>query len=122
MFLFRWLLNIASLMLVDYIVPGISYSGFWSLFWVSLLLGFLNAVVRPIIIILTLPVNVLTMGLFTFIINAFVFWLVGTIVKGFTITDFNAAFFGALVYYVLILIINYFLEKKPRRIQTKSIK
>lgn len=109
--LIRWFLNIIVLFLVSYIVPGIKFNNFWSLIVTSVVLGLLNAIVRPVLILLTLPVNILTLGLFTLVINAFVFWLVGTIVKGFEIKNFTSAFIAALVYWLIILLINYISER-----------
>ncbi|KKQ81344.1 MAG: Integral membrane protein [Parcubacteria group bacterium GW2011_GWF2_38_76] len=101
-FLLRWLLSIVTLVLITKLVPGIEFTS-----------TFLNALIRPLLILLTLPINILTLGLFTLIINAFVFWLAGTIVKGFEISDFNAAFFGALIYWLIATILGY-LEKKKK--------
>lgn len=111
MLLLRWLLNTLILLVVGYIVPGIKFESFWAALITSVIIGFLNAVIRPIIILLTLPVNILTLGLFTLIINAFVFWLAGTIVRGFEVANFWAAFWGALVYAILVMFVNY-IEKK----------
>lgn len=106
MLLLRWLLNTIILLIVGLIVPGVKFENFWSALITALVLGFLNALIRPLIILLTLPVNILTLGLFTLIINAFLFWLASTIVKGFEVSNFWAAFFGALVYSIIIMIIN----------------
>lgn len=111
MFLLRWLLNALVLILVTRIVPGITFQSFWSALVTSLVLGLLNALIRPFILLLTLPINFLTLGLFTLIINAFIFWLAGTIVKGFEITSFATAFWGALVYAIIVTLIG-FIEKK----------
>lgn len=111
MLLLRWLLNTLLLLIVAKLTPGVSFVSFWSALIASLVLGFLNALIRPFIILLTLPVNILTLGIFTLFINALMFWLAGSIVKGFEITNFAAAFWGALVYTVLVMIVN-FIEKK----------
>lgn len=112
MIFLRWLLNTLVLMIVAYIVPGIKFESFWSALITSLILGLLNALIRPLILLLTLPINFLTLGIFTLVINALMFWLASSIVKGFEITNFAAAFWGALVYAVIVMIINFFLEKK----------
>lgn len=122
MWFLRWLLITFILMLVAYIVPGVSFSGFWPALITSAVFGLINAIIRPIMIILTLPINVLTLGLFTLIINAFMFWLASTIVKGFEVTSFSAAFWGALVYWLIITLINYLLEDRPTRVKVKSRK
>lgn len=100
-------------MIVSFIVPGIEFSSFWSALITSAVFGLINALVRPILLILTLPVNILTLGLFTLIINALMFWLAGSIVKGFYIQGFAAAFWGALVYWIIVTLIN-FLEKTSK--------
>ena len=112
MIFLRWILNTLVLLSVAYIVPGVSFTGFWAALITSLILGLLNALIRPLILLLTLPINLLTLGIFTLVINALMFWLASSIVKGFEITDFAAAFWGAVVYAAITMIINYFLEKK----------
>jgi len=122
MWFLRWLLNTFILMLVAYIVPGISFSGFWPALLASAIFGLINAVVRPLMIILTLPINILTLGLFTLVINALMFWLASTIVKGFFVANFAAAFWGALVYWLIITFISYLFEDRPIKVKVKSRK
>ena len=95
--LLRWLIYAVAIMLLAYIVPGISVRNFYSALIAALILGLVNAVIRPLVILLTLPVNILTLGLFTLVINALMLWFVATIVKGFDVQNFTAAFFGALI-------------------------
>jgi len=111
MLLLRWLLNTLILILVAKVVPGVEFKSFWAALITSLVLGLLNAVIRPLIIFLTLPVNILTLGLFTLVINALMFWLASSIVKGFEVANFWAAFWAALVYVLFVMVINY-IEKK----------
>jgi len=99
------------LLLVANIVPGVDFTSFWAALIAALILGLVNAVIRPIMLLLTLPINILTFGIFTLIINGLMFWLVSTIVKGFNIMGFGAAFWGALVYWIIIMIINYFIDR-----------
>jgi len=73
-------------------------------------------------IILTLPINIVTLGLFTLIINALMFWLTSTIVKGFEVTNFSAAFWGALVYWLIVTMINYVFSDKPKVVKVRSQK
>jgi len=120
MWFLRWLLNTVVLMIVAYIVPGVSFSGFWPALITSAIFGLINAVIRPIMIVLTLPINILTLGLFTLIINALMFWLTATIVKGFEVANFGAAFWGALVYWLIITFINYLFEDHPTKVKVKS--
>lgn len=107
MWLLRWLLNTMLLLLVSYIVPGVNFASFWSALIASIILGLINALIRPLVILLTLPINILTLGLFTLIINALMFMLASSIVRGFEISNFTAAFWGALVYAILATFINY---------------
>lgn len=106
MLLFRWLINALSVLLVAYVVPGIRVESFYTALLVALVLGILNAVVRPILIILTLPITLITLGLFTLVINAVLFWLVSTWVKGFYVDTFWAAVLGALILWVLSMLTN----------------
>ena len=102
----RWLLSALSLMLVAYLVPGISVVSFYAALMAALVLGLANALIRPILIVLTLPVNILTLGLFTLVINALLFWLAASIVKGFNVAGFWPAFWGALVMWLIGWLLN----------------
>ncbi len=104
--LLRWLFSALSLMAVAYLVPGISVQSFYTALIAALVLGLINALIRPVLILLTLPVNILTLGLFTLIINALLFWLAATIVKGFGVAGFWPAFWGALTMSVVSWILN----------------
>lgn len=94
--LLKWLINALALLGIAYLIRGISVSSFYVALVAALVLGLINALVKPVLILLTLPVNILTLGLFTFVINALLFWFVSTVVKGFIVADFAAAFWGAL--------------------------
>jgi len=107
MLLLRWFLNALILLLVSKIVPGVEFTSIWSLLITVVVLGLINALIRPLIILLTLPVNILTLGLFTLVINALMFWLAASIVRGFEVRDFWSAFWGALLYWLFVLIISY---------------
>ena len=95
--LLRWLISALTLILIAYFVPGITVVSFYSALIAALILGLINALIRPLLIILTLPVNILTLGLFTLVINALMFLLASSMVKGFYVTSFMAAFWGALI-------------------------
>lgn len=95
--LFLWIINALAVLLAAYLVPGIHVTGFYAALLVALVLGLVNLVFRPLLVILTLPINILSLGLFTFIINGFLFWLVSTVVKGFEVRGFWAAVIGSLV-------------------------
>ncbi len=102
----RWILNALALLLVTKVVPGIRVDNFYSALVVALVLGILNALVRPILIFLTLPINILTLGLFTLVINALLLWFVSTLVKGFQVAGFAPAFWGALVLWAVSWVTN----------------
>jgi len=93
----KWIISALAILLAAYLIPGITISGIYIAIIVALLLGLINAIIRPIVIILTLPINIVTLGLFTFVINGFFFWLLSTFIKGFQISGFWIAVLGALV-------------------------
>ena len=95
--LLRWCLSAAALLAAAYLIPGIAVQNFYTALIVALLLGLLNAVIRPILVILTLPINLLTLGLFTFVINGLLFWFVASFVDGFAVSGFWVAVLGAIV-------------------------
>lgn len=97
MIIVRWLVGALAVMLVAYLVPGITVTSFISALLVALVLGFVNAVIRPILIFLTLPITILTLGLFVLVINALLFMLTAYFVPGFAVSGFGAAFLGSIV-------------------------
>jgi putative membrane protein len=109
----RWIINAAALLLVAYLYPGVMVQTFFAALIAALVLGLVNAVVRPILVLLTLPVTILTLGLFLFVVNALLFWLVAEIVQGFRVTGFVAALIGSLLYSVITLVTSWLLF--PRR-------
>jgi len=96
-FLVHWLVVALGLAAAAYLVPGVSVSSGPALAFGALVLGFVNAVVRPVMTLLTLPLTVVTLGLFYFVVNAAAFGLAAALVPGFTVASFWAALFGALV-------------------------
>ena len=106
----RWVINAGLLMLVPYVVPGVTVKNFGTALVAALVLAFVNALIKPILILLTLPINLLTLGLFILVINGLMFWLVSAIVKGFVISGFWPAFFAALVFSIFSLTLNYLLD------------
>lgn len=108
--LLRWILNAAALLLVAYLVPGVHVAGFYAALIAALVLGIVNALIRPLLILLTLPITILTLGLFTLVINAFLLWFVSTVVKGFAIDGFVPALLGALVLWAMSVITNSLLQ------------
>jgi putative membrane protein len=105
----RWIINAAALMLVAYLYPGVNVESFGAALIAALVLGLVNAVVRPVLVLLTLPVTLLTLGLFLFVINALLFWGVAEVVKGFNVNGFLAALVGSILYSVITLITSWLL-------------
>ncbi|MFC1775530.1 phage holin family protein [Patescibacteria group bacterium] len=101
--LIKLILTALALLLSAYLVPGISVASFYTALIIAVSLAVVNLIFKPILVLLTLPINILTLGLFTFVINALLFWFLSTIVKGFYVEGFIAAFFGAL----LVSIVSY---------------
>jgi putative membrane protein len=101
------IINILAVLATSYVLPGIHLRNFWTAFWVAIVLGIVNAILRPIIFILTLPINILTLGLFSFIIMGFLVYIVSVIVPGFRIDNFGWAILFALI----VAIINWILWK-----------
>ena len=98
---FRLLITALGLWAAATIVPGVTIVGVGNLIVAALLLGLVNAVIRPIILILTLPLTLLTLGLFIFVINGLLFWLVGSFVQGFHVAGFWSAVGGAILYSII---------------------
>ncbi|MDO8499754.1 MAG: phage holin family protein [bacterium] len=110
--LFRWLLVACTLMLVTYYVPGIFVRDIWVALIAALVLGLVNTLIRPVLLILTLPINILTVGLFTLVINALMFWLASAFVSGFFVAGFVPAFWGALIVSVVSWFVNSLLSNR----------
>lgn len=96
-FVIRLIVNAIALIVVAYIVPGISVSGFAGALVAALILGIVNAILRPILVIVSLPLEIVTLGLFTLVINGLLFWLVGALHIGLDVAGFWPAFLGAIV-------------------------
>lgn len=109
----RLVLNCFALFFVMKLIPGIQIDNFTDLLVGTLILGLLNVFIRPVFILLTLPVTMLTLGLFTLVINGFMFYLAAHLVEGFRVSGFGTAFVAALLYSVFSFILNMlFLPKK----------
>lgn len=96
-----WVINALALLLVAYLLTGIHINGFGSALIAALVLGLVNTLIRPILVILTLPVTLLTLGLFIFVINALLFLFVGNLLSGFQVASFGAALLGSILYSVI---------------------
>jgi len=105
----RWIINAAALLLVAYLYTGVQVDDFLAAAIAALVLGLVNAVVRPLLVLLTLPVTILTLGLFLFVINALLFWFVAEIVRGFHVTGFMAALIGSVLYSLITLVTSWLL-------------
>jgi putative membrane protein len=105
-FLQRWVISTVAAALAANIVDGIEYKTFVDLVLATLLLGILNVFVRPILMLFSLPLLIVTLGLFTFVINALLLYLVGYLLAGFEVRSFGAAFWGGLVITIVSLILN----------------
>ncbi|HEX4233926.1 MAG TPA: phage holin family protein [Caldimonas sp.] len=109
--LLRWLLLAAALLLVAEIYPGVKVASFGTAMIAALVLGLLNTLVRPILVLLTLPVTVLTLGLFLFVINALMFYFAAALLSGFNVAGFVAALVGSLLYSLCGLVIDAAMER-----------
>lgn len=107
----RWLLLAAALLLVAYLYPGVSVTSFGAAMLAALILGLLNTVVRPILVLLTLPVTLVTLGLFLFVINATTFWMAARVLDGLSVTSFGAALVGSLIYSLCGMVIDVAMER-----------
>lgn len=107
-----WILNAVALWLVTLIVPGVAVQDYVHAFIAAIVLGLVNALVKPVLIVLTLPITIVTLGLFLLVINALLFWAVGALLPGFHVAGFWWAMLGALVYSVLTWAMSALLPKK----------
>ena len=105
-FIIRWIALALTLLFVAWILPGIALDGFFPALWATMILGIVNIFIKPVLLLLTIPINILTLGLFTLIINALLFWFVGSIVNGFEVSGFFAALLGSLLYSIISTFIN----------------
>src|SRR5512144_1783962 len=93
-----WLINAAALFALPYVFPWVQVDTLWTALIAALVLGLVNTLIRPVLVVLTLPVTVLTLGLFIFVINGLLFWAVGSFIDGFRVSGFWSGVFGAIVY------------------------
>jgi putative membrane protein len=96
-----WLLNALALFVLPHLLPSIHVASYRSALVAALVLAFINTLIRPILVLLTLPVTLLTLGLFIFVINGLLFWFVGSFITGFTVGGFWSGVFGAIIYSVI---------------------
>ena len=102
----KWLLSAAALLAVAYLYQGVEVRNFGAALTAALVIGLFNMLLRPVLVLLTLPVTVLTMGLFLFVINALMFWWAASLLNGFYVSGFGAALLGSLIYSVFGIVID----------------
>src|SRR3989338_1475300 len=105
--LINWLISALAIIITAYILPGVHISGFGTALIAAIALGILNAFIKPVLLLLTLPINIFTLGLFTFVINAFIILLVSNLVSGFKVDGF----WWALLFSIILSIVNSFFTK-----------
>lgn len=105
----RLIILTAGIFLASYLVPGVNVEGYGPAIKAALLLGVMNLIIKPVLIVLTLPINILTLGLFTLVLNGFILWAVGWLIGGFAIAGFLPALVGAIVISLLSIVLNRFI-------------
>ncbi|HEY9096157.1 MAG TPA: phage holin family protein [Hydrogenophaga sp.] len=104
--LLTWALSACALLLVAYLYPGVQVVSFGSALIAAAVIGLFNMLLRPVLVVLTLPVTLVTLGLFLFVINALLFWAAAGVLDGFHVNGFWAALLGSLIYSALMLVVN----------------
>ena len=107
-----WLVNALALLALPYVFPWVNVDTFSAALIAALVLGLINTLIRPLLILLTLPVTLLTLGLFIFVINGLLFWWVGSFVTGFHVSGFWSGVFGAIIYSLISWLLSSLLPKK----------
>jgi len=107
-----WLINALSLLAVAYLLPSVTVASFYAATITALLLAVINSVIRPVLVLITLPINILTLGLFTLVINGLLFWFVASFVEGFSVTGFWSAVLGALLYSLISTLASWLLAQR----------
>jgi putative membrane protein len=113
--LLRWLLLACALLAVAYVYPGVQITGLAAALWAALVLGLLNTLVRPLLVLLTLPITLVTLGLFLFVVNALMFWAAAGLLDGLHVEGFVAALIGSLIYSLIVLVIDAALQRVAGR-------
>ena len=106
-----WLINAVALIAVAYLMPSVTVSSFGAALAAALVLGLINAVVRPVLVLLTLPVTLLTLGLFIFVLNGLLFWMVGTWIEGFSVGGFWSGVIGAILFSLVSWLLSALVQK-----------
>jgi putative membrane protein len=119
-FLKRWLITTVAVWLAAGIVHGITWDTKSSLFLAALVLGLLNAFVRPVMLLLSLPLLIFTLGLFTLVINALLLWSVHTFIEGFHVEGFGSAFWGSLIISITSMVLNILTKSSSARLEIRT--
>lgn len=119
-FFLRWSINLLALVIAGSLIKGITIEGLGTGIIAAGIFGVVNAVIRPVVLLLTLPINLLTLGLFTLVVNAAMLMLVSTLVPGFVIESFRSAFFGALIISLISWGVNIFISGSGKLIFIKK--
>jgi putative membrane protein len=109
-----WLINALSLLAVAYLLPSVRVESFVVAMVAALVLGLINTLIRPLLLLVTLPLNILTLGLFTLVVNALMFWFATSFFEGFGVAGFWSAFWGAIAYSLISSLASWLLVPRPR--------
>ena len=115
-----WICNALALLAVAYLLPGVRVEGLESALIAALVLGLINTLLRPLLILLTLPATVLTLGLFIFVINGLLFWFAGSVLRGFEVSGFWVGVIGALLYSILSSLFSLLIPKPTTQPQQQG--
>ncbi|MDD3652839.1 MAG: phage holin family protein [Desulfotomaculaceae bacterium] len=107
--LIRWVLNIIAIIFTAYLISGFEVTVPGAIFG-SIILGVINAIIRPVVLLLTLPINIITLGLFTLVVNGLMLWLTSSVIKGFEVQGFGTAIIAALVLTLFSFVISFFVK------------
>lgn len=110
MYFLKWLITAIAIVLAAMLVPGVTVASFWTALWLAIFMAIVNVILKPILIVLTLPINILTLGLFTFVINALLILLASSVIKGFEINGFWTAFLFSIVLSFISYVLNTFFD------------
>ncbi|HAT68041.1 MAG: hypothetical protein A2481_03570 [Candidatus Yonathbacteria bacterium RIFOXYC2_FULL_47_9] len=108
----KWIVVALALLALPSIIPGIAITSFSTALLVAFFWGLANLIIRPVLLLVFLPITIITLGLFSFIVNALLFWGIGSFVEGFEVSNFTAAFLGALVMSVAGFLANLLLKDR----------
>jgi putative membrane protein len=110
-FLLTWLVTALALVITANLVPGFAITSFFAALVAAVVLGLLNAIVKPILVLLTLPITFLTLGLFLFVVNALTIWLAGSITPGFQVSGFLPALLGSIILTIVASVLNFVVDR-----------